>query len=206
MPADWKTPLRVMLIAAVAAGPVFLAGCERTKRGRVPITEQTRGEERSDRILPIGLIEFSDQASELLKSELYGLPEVRDTAGPITVILGDINNQTAGVVPTSDFELVTSRIRSKLLNSNVGQNKVMFVERRARMQGLAAREDIRGANDPDAPANPPAYDAATTYTMNLDVYRVNRNNTNLYGMDMTLVSFSNNRIVFSDTYEIKQVN
>ncbi len=194
--------MTVMCLSAMVALPV-VPGCGE-KRGRVPVTQETEGEKRSDRISPIALIEFSDQVPDILRRDLALLPEIRDIGGPITVIVGDIDNKTAGVVPTSDFEMVSSRIRSDLINSPVGEAKIDFVEDRARLRNLAAREDIR-RNDGGL-AEPEPYDADTTFALNLDVYRINRKNTNLYYMEAQLVSFATNRIVFSEQYEMKQIN
>ncbi|MEM6392981.1 MAG: hypothetical protein AAF797_09435 [Planctomycetota bacterium] len=171
----------------------------------MPITAETQGERESRKILPVALIEFSDQVPDLLARDLDGLPVVRDTPGDIRIVLGDIKNSTGGLVPTSDFELVQGRIRSGLINSGVGQEKLVFVEHRARTSRIARAEQVAG-DRAGTVASPDPYDAANTYTLLLDVERVARGNTQLYRMDAMLVSFLNNQIVFSKDYEVKQVN
>ncbi|MEM6552183.1 MAG: hypothetical protein AAF750_08650 [Planctomycetota bacterium] len=193
----------VALVLATLVIGLGGVGCKQT--GRVPITADTRGERESPKILPIALIEFSDQVPDLLARDLYSLPVVRDTPGDVRIILGDIKNSTGGLVPTSDFELVQGRIRSNLINSRVGREKLVFVERRARLARIADAEAVVG-DDPEFPVTPEPYDAQNTYTLLLDVERVGRGDTQLYRMDALLVSFLNNQIVFSKDYEIKQVN
>ena len=51
---------------------------------------------------------------------------------------------------------------------------------------------------------PAPYDAATTFALNGDFYRIGRHNVNLYYMEFQLVHFGSNEIVFSKRYELKQ--
>ena len=52
-------------------------------------------------------------------------------------------------------------------------------------------------------ADPPVYDPRTTYALNGDFYRIGRGETNQYYMEVQLVHFASNEIVFSDRYDAK---
>ncbi len=167
--------------------------------GRVGVTETTEAEWDSAKVLPVSLVEFSDQASRAIVEDLVQLPRIRDDAGRVTVILGDINNKT-GIVSSTEFEVVTARLRNNLINSDLARPTLRFVERRARMQDLAAREGVASGQ---VLADPPDYDPATTYALNGDFYRIGRGETNQYYMEVQLVHFASNEIVFSDRYDAK---
>ncbi len=195
-----------LLVAAALAA--LLAGCAQPPRGsyggRVS-TDQTSVPETQDaRILPVALMEFSDQASRDLAQDLGGLPEIGAQGAPggrSVIILGDINNKT-GIVSTDEFEMTKKRIRNNLLQSKYARSKVQWVENRARLANIAARE---GVGDTDVPAGPEAYPAKHTFTVNMDVYRINRGAVNQYYMEAQLVSFGTNEIIFAKRYEIKQI-
>ena len=182
----------VMLLAA--------AGCQKDRRGRIDPYETTRSEEQSRQILPVALLEFSDQAAPRLIRDLRQLPEIQGDELS-TVILGDIENQTQ-IVPTSDFEVAVRRLRNKLINSELAGDQLAFVERRTRVGNLAERERVVGAEVDIADAED--YEAASTYALDGDFIRVSRGRVNLYYMEFQLVSFETNRIVWSDRYEVKQ--
>ncbi len=190
----------VALAGLFAAGVLALAGCQ-TESGRVGINDTTPAETASAQVLPTALIEFSDQAPRKLVEDLQQIKPVADTPGPVTIILGDINNKT-GVTPSTDFEVAMARMRNNLINSTIANSKLRFVERRARMEQLSRREEV---GSPNGAKGPMPYDPATTYTLNGDFYRIHRGNTNYYYMEFQLVSFATNQIVFSNRYDVKQV-
>ena len=167
--------------------------------GRIDISATTEAELDSAKVLPASLVEFSDQASRRIVQDLIELPRIRDDAGRVTVILGDINNKT-GIVSSTEFEVVTARLRNNLINSGTARGTLRFVERRARMIDLAAREGV--ASD-QVLADPPDYNPDTTYALNGDFYRIGRGETNQYYMEVQLVHFASNEIVFSDRYDAK---
>lgn len=190
-----------LLLASLACAALLLmTGCQKDRRGRIDPYETTRSEEQSRQILPVTLLEFSDQAAPRLVRDLKELPEIQDNELS-TVILGDIENQTQ-IVPTSDFEVAMRRLRNKLINSELAGDELAFVERRTRVGNLAERERVVGAEGDIADAED--YDAASTYALNGDFIRVSRGRVNLYYMEFQLVSFETNRIVWSDRYEVKQ--
>lgn len=186
--------------ALILIALLLLPGCGNDGR-RIGISETTQAELKSEKVLPVALIEFSDQAPRRLIEELASLPIINQTQGQATIILGDINNRT-GIVPTTDFELAASRLRNNLINSRIAQDKMKFVERRARMERLAQREQVASG---DYLADPEDYDPATTYALNGDFYRIERGDTNQYYMEFQLVHFGTNQIVFSDRFDVKQI-
>lgn len=188
--------------ALLGCAVLGLGGCisdRGSSGGRIGVTETTEAEWDSAKVLPVSLVEFSDQASRRIVEDLVILPRIRDDAGRVTVILGDINNKT-GIVSSTEFEVVTARLRNNLINSDISRGTLKFVERRARMQDLAARE---GVASEQILADPPDYDPATTYALNGDFYRIGRGETNQYYMEVQLVHFASNEIVFSDRYDSK---
>jgi len=199
---DTKRFFLTGLLAGAVGLVGTLAGCVTDRGnsgGRIDVSATTEAELDSAKVLPTSLVEFSDQASRRIVRDLVNLPRIRDDAGRVTVILGDINNKT-GIVSSSEFEMMTARLRNNLINSGAARGTLRFVERRARMQDLAAREGV--ASD-QVLADPPDYDPATTYALNVDVYRISRGETHQYYMEVQLVSFASNEIVFSDRYDDK---
>ncbi len=197
---------RTMMLAAVltAAAPLVLMGCRSEPGGRIDLSRTTYAERKSGLILPETLIEFSDQVAQRVVADLRNIPEVRDVDGPVTILVGDINNRT-DAVSSSEFEMVASRLRSRLINSDVARGKLRFVERRARMNRIADREAVGTVEAPSGPEN---YNPNATFALNGDFYRIGRsgeNDMNQYYMEFQLVSFATNNIVFSDTYDVKQL-
>lgn len=199
-----KTNTRLFSITACALSGILLAGAgcvndRGNSGGRIDINATTEAELDSAKVLPASLMEFSDQASRRIVQDLIELPRIRDDAGRVTVILGDINNKT-GIVSSTEFEVVTARLRNNLINSGTARGTLRFVERRARMIDLAAREGV--ASD-QVLADPPDYNPNTTYALNGDFFRIGRGETNQYYMEVQLVHFASNEIVFSDRYDAK---
>ncbi|MFA9476822.1 hypothetical protein ACERK3_00815 [Phycisphaerales bacterium AB-hyl4] len=197
--ARGSTLALLMLALLVSVG----CGYRGQTSGRVDTGTTTEAErtDREGRILPVALVEFSDQTAQQLVQDLPAVRHIRDHDGRVTVLLGDLNNRTR-VVSSNDFEAMQRRLRSNLLRSGTATEKLAFVERRGRMQDLAARERV--ASDGFL-ADPEDYDPQTTYTLNGNFYRINRGGTNHYYMDFELVHFATNEIVFNDMYEVRQV-
>lgn len=188
--------LAVTSFATLALGAVGCRGAH-----RVDPNKDTRAELNDGRMLPVALLEFSDKAPKVILERLPTAPIISATPGRVKVVLGSIRNLTQST-NTTEFEIVTHRIQNALINSNSG-GKLAFVMDRPRMKETAAHEEVVNANG--TPANPPAYDAATTYVMNLDVNEVSRGNTHLFYMHLTLTHFGSNEIALSDDFEIKHV-
>lgn len=196
---QWDTKITAVLLGCAA---LVVGGCindRGSSGGRLEVTQTTEAEWDSAKVQPVSLVEFSDQAARRIVEDLVILPRIRDDAGRVTVILGDINNKT-GIVSSTEFEVVTARLRNNLINSDIARGTLRFVERRARMLDLAEREAVASGQ---VLADPPNYDPATTYALNGDFYRIGRGETNQYYMEVQLVHFATNEIVFSDRYDAK---
>lgn len=191
-----RTPLLALAMTGLALAG---AGCK-TEGGRVDISETTSSEKDSGDILPIAYVEFSDEAAQQLIQDLSHIDEIRDAPEPVTILIGDINNKT-GRIPSSEFEMVASRLRNNLIRSRIARNEMKFVERRARMERIAERERVGSV---EVPAGPDDYDPATTFSLNTDAYLVSRGDTKQYYLEFTLSHFASNVIVDSFRYEMKQ--
>lgn len=190
------------LLAGVSVA--LLVGCKSQQRGRIDVYETTKAETYSDEVLPVALTEFSDQVPEALVADLATIPELAAGAEPATIILGDINNKTR-IVATGDFELMAQRIRNQLINSKYARSQMRFVELRRRVERIASQERVT-TDEQTGTFDTGDYPAETTYFLLGDFYRVNRNNVNQYYMQFQLVHAATNTIVFSDSYDVKQVN
>ncbi len=196
----FSRPLR--LTALLLAPALLITGCKTTGE-RISPYQTTEDEVLSARVLPVSLIEFSESAAEEFIVELHGdMPQVSSTSGRITIILGDINNQT-DLVATSEFRAASQRMRSILINSDLVRDRVRWVENRARLETLANRENV--ANADGTPAGPDAYDPTTTYVLNADFFRSSRHETHSYYMEFTLAHFATNELVFSHATDVKHV-
>jgi len=197
---------RPIVSVSLLALSLLAVGCgapEGARGSRVEPGATTGAERHTDQPLPTGLAEFSDQTSQALAQELALVPTIRNAPGRVTVIVGDINNKT-GNVSSNDFEYVRSRTRNNLLRSAYVTDKVKFVENRARMSALRNRELVGPDSNNGEPAN---YDASTTFALNGDFYRIQRNRNNLYYMEFQLVNFATNEIVWSSPrYEERKAN
>ncbi len=206
-----------VLAWALVLSSLGLVGCQKTSPPRrVPPGETTQDELNDARQQPVSLTEFQESAANDL---LQALPDVRGIAGApdrATILLGDINNKTS-LVSTADYEYITSGIRSRLIRAQATRDKLKFVEKRRRVEDLAAQERVATAPAPPAAGSQeiqwgggsyyvPDYDANTTFGLLMDVYRINRGNTNLYYTEVLLVHFATNEIVYSYKSEMKQVS
>lgn len=197
--------VRFVSLSAMAMVVALAFGCSSPPRGssggRIDIASTTGAETADARVLPVSLMEFSDQAAQQIAQDLSELKEIAPNGVRSTIILGDINNKTQ-IVSSDEFELARSRMRNSLLQSKYVRGKVAWVENRARLAQLAARE---GVGTVDNPAGPDRYDPVNTFTLNMDVFRIGRGAVNQYYMEAQLVNFKTNEIIFSNRYEVKQV-
>lgn len=192
-----KTTTTLLLTTAM----LLMLGCNEP-RGRIEVQETTRAERESGLIQPTSLIEFSDQVPRALVQDLNTSPKLADAERPIVILMGDINNKT-DVVSSDEFEMVASRIRSRLINSSA-QGELVFLERRARVARQAEREGV--VNPETGTSERALLSGDATYLLSGDFYRVGRSNTNLYTMEFMLQNVQTTEIVFSDRYDMKQEN
>jgi len=211
-----KTVLNQRLIPSlmIAAVMVALVGCHGPRR--VAPGETTRDELRDPRQLPVSLSEFTDAATADILQQLPTMREISQLDGPATILMGSINNRT-GLVGTADYEYVASGIRSRLIRTNAARDTLSFVMERRRVENLAAEERVATQPAPGAARSQevawgggqyyvPDYNADRTFGMFMDVYRINRGDTNLYYLEVQIVSLSTNTIIHSFQTETKQVS
>lgn len=196
---------RNMSVLVMGLALWLVVGCDTPPRGssgsRRDPYRTTAAERHDPRPLPAALTEYSDQVAESVARDLARISQDQQTPGRITVILGDIINKT-GNVRSDEFELVRSRIRNLLLQSDYVRDQVKFVENRARMSRLAERERVASEG---FFADPDDYDPKATYVLNGEMYRIHRGEINQYYFEFQLSHFASNEIVFSDRYDLKQV-
>ncbi len=183
-----------------------LGACNAPPKGeqtrRVEITDTTKAERRSAQVQPAALVEFSDQVAQQLTEDLIALPEF-NSGQRVNVVFGDIVNKT-GIVPTSDFEAFRTRVRQRLINSNVARSRIRWIESRAKMEELRRLElgGAEGETGTTTPLNP-----GMTYFLNGEMYRVERGaaEVNLYMMSFNLSNAQTREMIWTNTpYEIKQ--
>ena len=210
-----KMMSRSMMLVLSAALLLGVVGCKGTDSRRVPVGETTRPELDDKRQLPVSLVEFRESASADILQALPTARGISETPERATILLGDINNKTTSM-STNDYEYVVSGIRSNLIRSQAAGNKLKFVETRKRVENIAANERVATAPAPVAAQGEeikwgggsyyvPDYDANSTYGMFMDVYEIRRGKTGLYYIEVQLVSFATNEIIYSFQTETKQV-
>ena len=134
---------------------IFISGCtNKPPTGysgtRIAPTDRTRAEEYSRSVTNESLVLFAESAAEKLVRDLaersiYG---ISDSDYVVTIIIGDILNKTQGRVQTQDFEMVVTRMRSKLLTSGMVRNNIRFQRKRSRLERNRTRERGTGSSDP----------------------------------------------------------
>jgi len=207
------SPLMVLMMVF---GSLALVGCQKTSPPRrVPPGETTDAELNDRRQLPVSLVEFQEAAANDLLQQLPDVRGIADSPDRVTILLGDINNKTS-LVSTADYEFVVSGIRSRLIRARATRDKLKFVEKRRRVENLAAQARVPPPPAPPAAGSEeirwgggsyyvPDYQADETFGLLMDVYRIGRGNTNLYRIEVMLVSFATNEIVYSYEQQMKQV-
>lgn len=202
------------LFSGVIASVVLL-GCDSTPRGdtggRIDSYETTKEERHSAGANISSMLDFSDQVAEKLGQDISQIPELRDAPTKLVISLGDLNNKTA--TPTTDYELIQKRIRSKILNSNFMRDRFIVVEDRRRVQRqLDDRTGPTADNDPldeGRGSNRPSvqnYDPASTYLLLGDFLEANRGGRSQYLFSFSLTNLKSGSIVFEKSYDLGQVH
>ena len=196
------------LLAGLFAGLVcvVLLGCAQPPPkgkdpGRVEVTNTTPAERSSAEVQLTAQHEFSDLIAQQLAADFQKIPELNQGVR-VTVVFGDIVNKTE-VVPTTEFEAFRTRIRQKLMQSQMILKNIRFVENKARVNDLIARE---GDGAPGRAALNPKY----TYFLNGEMYRSTRagagQEVNEYQMSYNLTSMDSGEIIWTNSpYDVKQV-
>jgi len=199
---NFRLPAVLLLVSIVSLGCVPRGDSS----GRIGAYETDDRETRSDRILPVTITEFSDNAAEEIVSELANIEPVQRIAASgrrATIVLGDINNQTRNV-PSDEFELMRRRLRSNLIGSELARRQLRFVEQRFRVAEIEQRE-LGPQPGTDGQTEVLTYPKDTSFALNLDVYRINRGAVNQYYLEATLTSFETGEILLSFATDAKQV-
>ncbi len=191
---------------ALSLAALATTGCQSPPSGdtggRVPIGTTTSGEAGSGLMRSDDLIEASDRIATALTADISRIVE-RDFAGAkVTVTFGDINNKTSKM-PTTDFEFVRDRIKTRVLNSDLALEGLRIVENRARREQLREREQTSGGYMDGGPRKQPKINEEAFVFLNGDMYSVDRPGTRLYYLKFELMRASDGETVFSKDYEIK---
>lgn len=200
-----------VLVGTLAAAGLVATGCsapEGKSGGRVPISQMTEGERRTDQMRTADLAEASDQVAQAVAADIGRLAEQDFGDYRVTVMVGDIEN-TSQTMPTQDFEYVRDRIRNKLLSSAMVRDNVKFVEKRRRVEKLNEREfggqeDVlqEGTGQPGIERP----DVKYTFYLNGTSRGIHRGDTHLLTIAFELTRASDGEIVFSQMYEQKYGN
>ena len=190
----------------------LLAGCQTPPPrgdtgGRVPVGATTPGEASSGLVRSSDLISASDQVAQALAMDVDRI--TRQDFGDVrmTVTFGDIVNKTSKM-PTTDFEFLRDRIKSRLMDSTLVRDNVKFVENRARRESLRQRElgttgDQKIGHTSDLPQ--PQVNEEYFVFLNGNMYSIDRPGTRLYYMKFELMRSTDGETVFSKDYEVKYV-
>lgn len=189
--------------AALAGASLWASGCasppQGSSGGRIDPYVTTPGEAGSRLPSTTELGEFSDQVTQQLVGDLAQVPEFNQYRG--TIVFGDLQNKT-GIVPTSDFEAMRTKIRTQLMSTSVAKDRFRFVENRQRYEDLRKRElgssDVVNENRAPTPAGTRITNDEHTYMLNGDMYRVARGGetVNAYYMSFNLMRLSDGELVW----------
>jgi len=185
------------------------AGCRShppagTSAGRVPIGTSTPGEASSGLMRSDDLIEASEQVATALSEDVSEMA-LRDFGGKlITVTFGDLVNKTSRM-PTTDFEFLRDRIKSRLMDSRFVRANIRFVENRARREALRNRELGQYAGRAAGAGAGSTPDIETFAFLNGNMYSVDRPGTRLYYLKFELMRADDGQTVFSKDYEVKYI-
>lgn len=190
-------------VGMIALAASMLAACASTpppprgsSSGRIPVEASTPAEVNDERILPADYMAFADEASQGLIVDLPEVPQFHETTSRVTIIFGDIKNETRNISST-EFEMVREKIKNNLMRSTTFRENFRFVVGRAQLEELRRREV-------NTPTDPNRIDPQHTYTLNGTMYRVNRGNVNLYLVTFELMNLETGEIVWLRDYESKQ--
>lgn len=202
--------VRLGMRQGVALSAILLAaGCAPTgsSSGRIDSRTTTKAERESGKMYTADLDSAADEVAQALVLDLNRLAEEDFGDYRATVIFGDILNKT-GTMSTNEFELVRSRIRSKLMGSRDVRNNLRFVEKSRRVQDLNEREYGGGEEDllgegrraGNAPERTPK---DYTFYLNGDANAIHRGSTKKYYLEFQLSRASDGELVFLKSYEMK---
>jgi hypothetical protein len=198
-----NTQRRLLATGTIALAAAMLAACSSTpppprgsSGGRIPTEASTPAEVADPRILPADYMAFADEASQGLIRDLPDVPAFHDTPSRITILFGDMQNET-GIISSTEFAMVREKIKNNLLRSRTFNDNFRFLISRAQLDELRRREV-------NTPTDPTRFDEQHTYLLNGTMFRVNRGNVNMYLVTFQLVNFTTGEVVWLRDYESKQ--
>lgn len=209
METQMRNPVTFLGVALVIIG-VAQTGCKGPPAGNsggiVPVTESTHSAKWSGLPDPADLAQGCDQVAQHLAADIGGIVE-RDFGGyRITLVLGDIDNQTSSV-PTTDLNYMRHRIKDTLMQSKLFRDNVRVVENQARWKALRNRElGDQSEDDLLQTSTKPGPDRLNPqYTLFLsgDASAVHNGPTHLYYIAFKLTRASDGEEVFVHPYEVK---
>ncbi|MCA9280294.1 MAG: hypothetical protein H6815_05945 [Phycisphaeraceae bacterium] len=181
-----------LVSACVAA--CTLAGCSSAPQGssggRVPSGTTTPAEVYSPQPTLVSMDEFKEQVAAQLIYDLSEVPELNDPGAMNYIVLGDIVNKT-DIVSTAEFEAIRVHIRQRLNNSREVLANTRFLQNRAALESIRARERPAGS-----PTGRASWDDMHTFYLNGEMYRQGRGNVNQYTMTFNLLRDADGIIVW----------
>lgn len=181
------------MLAACASTPPPPRG---SSGGRIPVEASTPAEVGDPRILPADYMAFADECAQGLIRDLPEVPAFQETSSRVTILFGDIKNET-GIISSTEFAMVREKIKNNLLRSRTFNDNFRFLISRGQLDELRRREV-------NTPTDPNRFDERHTYFLSGTMFRVNRGNVNLYLVTFQLENFTSGEIVWLRDYESKQ--
>lgn len=206
---------RLLTIAFVGVSLAVLAACETPRGstgGRIDPYRSTAADENSGQANIPALLEFSDGVVDKLAQEISEIDSIRSAPTKSVLEMGTLLNQTQ--TPTGDFELLRTRVQSRIFDSKLIRRSFVFVENRSRMNQEAVRidgdtsagdilQEGKGGVQPSA-----KYDPKITYVLQGDFYEAIRSAAGVerrqFFLRFKLVNLYSREIVFQKDYDLAQ--
>lgn len=207
--------VRALTLGLLAAAA--LTGCEDVPKGhdggRVDPYKSTEADRHSGRANIPALLEFTDRVAEQLAQDLCEIDEVQKAPTKLVLEMGTIKNDTQ--TPTTDFELIRSRLQSQIFKSKIIRRQFLFVESRSRMNEEMRRVEGEDATGKDllqeggaAQPGSDRYDPKITYVLQGDFHEANRSGgggeRRQFFFRFKLVNLASRQMVFQGDFDLAQ--
>ena len=180
---------RLVILSGLGLAAAVAVGCDITPKNEgVPKSEriESRGHDEGAELGSADLLVASDEAT----AGIAAVPEIGKGAQGRTVIVMDrVDNKTSD--PSANFQIYLARIRATLNQSGAKRNLV-FVENRAKTEGIKDREGIT-----ESARTKPRFALTGTF------YDMPRARTNYHLLTFELVDLTNDQVVWEGKYEVK---
>ncbi len=199
-----KTMLLRCGVLAVMAAPLAMAGCQSNPRpGPTGVTrsdERIYGETRDPAADTVTLTDFSNRVSQALAMRISSIDEIKNSPTKVVVQLGGIDNRTR--TPTNDYEQIRRRVFAGLVNSDYVRRYADIVESPEILDAQRARlVNNQGGGTAGR------YDPNLVYVLQGyfgEQVRLGGGVSNYY-LEMSLTNLNTGRMLFTETYDFKQV-